>query len=228
MKNRLEAISSTTLTVCAVLVTSAYLWGQFGSGESGNSSEPAFVQNWADLGKAGILLGPDSAIVEFMAFIDFECPFCGHFFEAAEELMADFPGHVSVRYAHFPLKSHPMAMEAAVVSECAAREVGFQPIARALFEGQVSLGKRDWYGLAQAAGVSDSLSFSQCLEEEQGDAALRIEEDLAVGGNFSIAATPTVFINGWRYPAPPDAETLRQIATELVAGDWPFPGRRPR
>jgi protein-disulfide isomerase len=141
-----------------------------------------------------------------------------------EELMEELPGSVSLIYYHFPLASHRFAWGSAIAGACGAEAGRFPEITRQLFIQQDSIGVKPWTTIALEAGVTDTVSFLSCIQDSAARA--RVGADQAMGTDIEVILTPTVIINGWRFPLPPQVDSLNHYAHELVAGRSPFPHRR--
>ena len=129
---------------------------------------------------------------------------------------------MSTSFVHFPLDFHRFARPAARAAECAAAQDRFDEFADALFEKQDSLGLKPWGAYANAARVPDVLAFDRCVADTVTVA--RIENGRALGKQLDVQGTPTVLVNGWRLPMPPDSAELSSIISEVLAGKRPVQG----
>jgi protein-disulfide isomerase len=133
-----------------------------------------------------------------------------------EVLRERYPTQVTVIYRHFPLTySHPYALQAAIASECAAKEGHFKPYHDALFATADSLGTVGWSVLAVRAGIADTISFGSCVRGQQ--TIKIVQEDIRVGRSLGVRATPTFFINGKRVVGAITADSMLVIVSMLVA-----------
>lgn len=105
--------------------------------------------------------------------------------------------------------------------ECADEEDRFAEMAEELFAKQDSFGLKPWVSYAQDAGATDSARFVQCLDEDATGS--RIDQGQRLAEALAVQGTPTVIINGWRYPFAPPKEVLEEIVHEVLAGRSPFP-----
>jgi protein-disulfide isomerase len=63
--------------------------------------------------------------------------------------------------------------------------------------------------------------FQTCLGS--GDVEGRIQAGRSLADQLGITATPTVFLNGWRYPVPPTEVELSRAISAILNGAPPFP-----
>jgi protein-disulfide isomerase len=61
---------------------------------------------------------------------------------------------------------------------------------------------------------------AECAEQ-QGRFA-EIDSGLIIADRLGVRATPSVFVNGWRFPRPPTSRELSRVIGDLLAGREPF------
>jgi protein-disulfide isomerase len=136
--------------------------------------------------------GPRDAPVTIVAFLDYECPFCGRAEETLGQLRQRYPSDVRVVVKHNPLPFHKNAMDAAVAASCAFLDGGdsrFFDLHDRLFT-------------AARARVVDKLlgdegqSSAQRACREAGRAKALVERDIKLARELGASGTPTFFING--------------------------------
>ena len=143
--------------------------------------------------------GDLSAPVQLIIYDDFQCPFCAEFYDTTEEIKEFFGKKVVIAFRHFPLSFHPLAVPAALASECAAEQEKFWEMYEKLFtdnkENRMSLEqfKED----AEAVGL-DTAKFNECLDKEKYKN--KIQTHILEGGNFNVTGTPGNFVNGEPVP----------------------------
>jgi predicted DsbA family dithiol-disulfide isomerase len=173
--------------------------------------EPVNVaEHWPALLEGGHRTGPADASVVIVEFADFECPFCrGYAVETLPTIKAEYPDHVAVIYRHYPLEYHRFAFPSALAADCAGRQGQFSAMHDLLYEKQDSIGLLAWDEVARRSGVSDVAAWEAC----RADPAVReaVEADRELAKQIGATGTPTVVVNGIRYPDPPDAAALRRI-----------------
>jgi protein-disulfide isomerase len=139
--------------------------------------------------------GLASAPVTIVEFSDYECPYCGEFFqETLPLLMTNYvnKGQVRLVYRDFPMSSlHPRAMKAAEAARCAGDQQRYWEYHDALFKNQVSLEDSDLVQRALTLKL-DTAAFHRCLGSgQQVDA---IQGSVAEGQRAGVEGTPSFFI----------------------------------
>lgn len=154
---------------------------------------------------AGIPLGPQSAPVEILEFVDYSCPSCARFAGFAGKLLrqnyvetADAP----VRWVlhDFVLGSFPNSVPAAIAARCAGDQGLYWPMHDLLFSQQTS-----WYTSSSPGDVFADIasqvglemgSWRECVSE--GRHLEEIAASRKYGEQLGVGSTPTVFLNGQR------------------------------
>jgi protein-disulfide isomerase len=215
MNSRLDRLLSITLTAAAVAIVALLLRREFapasaqGQPPSTGPSIPTLTENWREMLRHGTRVGSESAPVVIVEFSDLECPFCKRFHETAlSSARARFGDKIALVFIDLPIPGHRFARPAARAAHCAGRQGRFGEYVEATFAKQDSLGLKAWTSIAVDAGVPDTSAFRSCNQETTALAV--IDSGLAVGKRFNIGATPTVFVNGWRFPVPPTDSTLNK------------------
>ncbi|MBU0670956.1 DsbA family protein, partial [Patescibacteria group bacterium] len=71
-------------------------------------------------------IGPADTKAEVIMFEDFECPYCGQFFQDKKEIINEYQDRVLFVFRNFPMESiHENAMQAALAGECANEQGKF-------------------------------------------------------------------------------------------------------
>jgi len=142
------------------------------------------------------VLGNKNAPITIIEFSDFECPFCGRFFNqtlpSIKEKYID-TGKVKLVYRDFPLSFHPNAQKAAEAAECAGEQNKFWEMHDILFEKGVSGGINSFKQYAKDLGL-DTTKFNSCLDS--GRYTNEVQKDFQDGQSYGVSGTPTFFING--------------------------------
>lgn len=142
------------------------------------------------------IAGTPGAPVQIIEYSDFECPYCGSFFNTVEQVLEDYNGKVQIAYRHFPLSFHKNAQKAGEAAECAAEQGKFWPMHDAIFELQIDgvpLNVTEYKKLGRDLAL-DTTKFETCLDS--GKMASKVTDDLAEGSAIGITGTPTSFVNG--------------------------------
>lgn len=194
-----SAATNLILVACAIAVVVILLSREVTGRGRGTQLARVQTQNdWRSYLAGGQRVGVDSASVILVEFADFQCPACRAFASVLKDVRAKYPTEFAVLYRHFPLTSiHPSATQAAVASECAARQGRFAEMHDELFARQRELADGDWPNFASAAGVPDLESFRACLVDSASRDAVRRDRDAA--RRLGASVTPTVLVDGKRF-----------------------------
>lgn len=143
--------------------------------------------------------GDLSAPVQIIIYDDFECPFCARFYDTINKVKEEFKNKVVIAFRHFPLRSHPNAVPAAMASECAAEQGKFWEMHDRIFEAnkERNLNAEQYKKDAKDLGL-EIVEFMKCFETNKYKD--RIQEQMVEGKNISVTGTPGNFINGTPYP----------------------------
>jgi len=173
--------------------------------------------------------GPKDAPISIVIFSDFECPFCA---QAGKGLFTDVlsteKDKIRLVFRNFPLAMHPWARAAAEAGVCAQRqdEKYFWEFHDYLFANQREINKQNLREkLLERATTMENFKvdeFESCLDH--GTAAAAVEQDITLGNQIGIAATPTLFVNGHRLSGyrPEQIRTLiRELTSSTQAAQQP-------
>jgi protein-disulfide isomerase len=207
-----------TVAAAAVAVAAASLHREFVATDrrvrtATATDPPTYEPNWRELVQAGVVIGSASAPVTVVEFSDLECPVCARFHTTVRDALKRFGDSVSFVFVHYPLAQHRFARNAARGAECAGQQGRFYEFVDAVYGRQDSLGLKPWPAFARQAGVRDLRAFSECMRDTQPRP--RIERGLSAGERFQVKGTPTVIVNGWRFPVPPFGVLEERIAEIL-------------
>ncbi len=167
-----------------------------GAALAGDSAAPVFV----DVENGSLpVKGDPNAPVTIVEFSDFECPFCGQFYnDSYDQIVAEYidTGKAKLYYRHLPLDFHPQARPAALASECANEQNKFWEYHDKLFESQAqfSAATTDTFVTwATEIGINGD-QFRTCLETEKY--AANVDKDATDAAAAQASGTPTFYING--------------------------------
>ncbi|MEK7464963.1 MAG: DsbA family protein [Patescibacteria group bacterium] len=201
-------IVPSSIVVAGVIVAAAvvYVGGGFGPKGSGNSATagggaPNQTQSGgqtpADLSDDDPVLGNPDAPVTMIEFSDFQCPFCGRFWQQTlPAIKAKYieTGTVKFVYRDFPISSiHSEAEKAAEAGECADEQGKFWEYHDRIFQGQDELGEASLKRWAAELGLN-AAQFNTCLDS--GKYTDEVAKDFQDGQAAGVTGTPTFFING--------------------------------
>ena len=202
-------VALAAITIAGVAVRREY-FREDGRIGSTRPTSPILLENWRRVLRLD--RNSDSSAVSVVVVSDLECPFCRKFHLSLRDVLRRTKVPVTFEFVHFPLPQHRFALPAARAAEC-ARDVGkFDSFVDLVFELQDSLGLKSWGAYARDAGISDTLRIVRCANETSVPA--RIAEGIGVAKEVNIVGTPTVFVDGWRYPVPP-YDSLEQVISAV-------------
>jgi protein-disulfide isomerase len=158
-------------------------------------------------------LGPASAKVTVVEFLDYECPYCHRVQDVVEQLLAQNKG--KIRFVHREyLIGKPRSLEAARASRCAGEQGKFWEYHRSLLT-QPDMSDASLNRKAATLGLNAG-SFSTCLASDRYDAS--IHQATEHGASLGVSGTPTFFINGRRLVGVRPVESFQQVIDEELKG----------
>lgn len=162
------------------------------------------------------VLGSATAPITIIEFSDYQCPFCGRFYnDAFKKINEQYikTGKAKLVYRDFPLEFHQFAQKAAEASECAHEQGKFWEYNEKLFENQQSLDIDSLKRYAQDLSL-DSGKFNSCLDS--GKMANEVKKDANDGAKAGVSGTPTFFVNGVQLVGAQPFEAFEQIITQQL------------
>ncbi len=168
--------------------------------------------------------GEASAPITLLEFSDYECPHCASEAPILRDIEREFGDRLRVIHMHFPISFHQHAVPAARAAYAAGKQGKFWEYHDMLFANQSALEPDNFVQYAQRVGL-DVTRFRADSAATDSEAA--VARDRREGERLQIEATPTIFINGRRWPSAlhPDRAQLREwINDELeLRGQPPVP-----
>ncbi len=148
-------------------------------------------------------MGSKDAPITMVEFADFQCPFCKEFHDKAlGKIKSEYvdSGIVKFYFLHFPfLGSESNA--AAAAAECARQQNKFWEFHDLLYknQGMENGGAFEDKALLKLAGQLELNldKFNSCRANPK--TAEAVKQQLDIGQQHGVEATPTVFINGAKY-----------------------------
>lgn len=146
-------------------------------------------------------LGPKDALVTIVEFSDFQCSYCGKFYDETLILIREaYPDQVKFVYRDFPIFGEDSA-RAAMAGECADEQGKFWEMHNYLFDTHkeaepITMDQTTLVSIAGELGM-DTDSFAECLSSER-----YMEEVLAdyqTAQQYGFRGTPGFVINGVVY-----------------------------
>ncbi|HWZ28036.1 MAG TPA: thioredoxin domain-containing protein [Gemmatimonadales bacterium] len=172
----------------------------------------------------GYLLGPDSAPVKVVEFVDYECPICAMFATVQFPTIRDQlikTGKVQWRLRDYPLPptTHRWSHLAADAVACASEQGKAWEMVDALFNThdwalQSSNPTSVFRGLAQGVGINTT-TWDACVSADRY--AGRIQASLNQGDALGVGGTPTIFIDGNMLKERPTSDLLQHVVDSLIA-----------
>jgi cyclophilin family peptidyl-prolyl cis-trans isomerase/protein-disulfide isomerase len=165
--------------------------------------------------------GPEDALITFIEYADFQCPYCSVASENLRALLEKYPDDVRIVYRHFPLASiHDKAIPAAQAAEAAGLqgEEAFWDMHDLLYETQAewsaySVEEFDSWVVDAAAEMG--LDPAQFAADYVSEAIVNLAEAAWIDGQaLGLDGTPYIKVNSL-YNARADARTLT-IYVELL------------
>jgi len=162
--------------------------------------------------------GPATAPITIVIFSDFQCPYCKDQAKTLSDVQKEFGSKVRLVFKHQPLppRFHPRAEPAAQLAIEARSQKGdaaFWKAHDALFSSSPRLEDADLAEVARAIGL-DPGAASRAVSSHKHNASL--EEDQLLGDRVGVRATPTVFINGFKFEGAQPIEFFRAIIPAVM------------
>jgi protein-disulfide isomerase len=160
--------------------------------------------------------GSPEALVTFVDFSDYQCPFCGRANTTVQQLKKDYGSKLRLVMKEFPLTTiHPMAKGAALAAVAAGMQGKYWEMHDKLFANQTALQPAALEGYARDIGL-DLARFQADMADPRTAAIIERDTDLA--GSLGVTGTPAAFVNGRRLAggAAP-IETFKALIDEELA-----------
>jgi protein-disulfide isomerase len=150
-------------------------------------------------------LGPAAAPAQLVVFSSFQCPGCRALSGELYGLQRRFPSQLRIVFKHFPLGKEcndavksdlqPLACAAARAAVSAHQQDRFWSFHDALFASNLKGGETALGEIAASVGLDQS-QFDQVRSAAHVDEQIR--EDVQLGSQLGVDATPALFLNGRR------------------------------
>jgi protein-disulfide isomerase len=142
--------------------------------------------------------GPADAPVLLVEFSDLQCPHCKEAQPTLNRLMNE-DKNVRLVYQNFPLPAHDWAAKAAAYADCVADKSkdDFWKFIENIYDSQseitASNADEKLNAMVDQLGLKSS-DISACAVKPES--VTRVEQSVALGKEFGVNSTPTMFING--------------------------------
>lgn len=195
-----------SIIVAAILISGSIIY-LVGASKTGTGNTGNYTASVSDALKKetsnDVILGDPKAPVTVIEYGDYQCPYCGRFFETTEQSIRQTyiaSGKVKMVFRDFQFlgAESTLAGEAAA---CAKEQGKFWAYHDAIYQAEIKDGKEGngnlnrslFLQLAQNAGL-DVNKFTSCYDSSKyEDAVKKATEDAA---SLGINSTPTLFVNG--------------------------------
>jgi protein-disulfide isomerase len=169
--------------------------------------------------------GPSTALVEIVAFGDFQNP---AYVEGAQSLAAlrdTFGDKIRIVFKSLPAANQPIPIGAAVAAQCAKEQDQFWPYHDALLRHPMRLDADILKREATTLGLNRRI-FDACFEGDHARAVVNRAIDEA--GRYGLHAAPRYFVNGRPVTAPAPFTVLKPLVEEelLLKSRSPSPSAR--
>lgn len=166
------------------------------------------------------VLGPASAKVTIVEFLDPACGACRAFAPVVKQVQFLYPDEVRVvvRLADF----HPGSAEAIGILLSAQRQHRFEEVLTALFDRQEEWASHEApnvgaaWGIAAAAGLDVSAARKHAASKEVADHLRQEHEDITA---LKVERTPTFYVNGKLLEEFGPEQLMKLVKSEVNAAD---------
>lgn len=162
------------------------------------------------------VLGPASAPVTVVEFLDPECEYCRAAFPVVKALLDEYPGEIRLVVRYLPL--HGNSLLAVQATEAAGEQGKYAEMQELLFERQPEWGEKDesqeeLFGeYARELGL-DVDRFTAAMENP--DYREKAERDQADAAALGVRGTPTFFVDG-KWISEPSYKALKAAIDEVL------------
>ncbi|MCL5407104.1 MAG: DsbA family protein [Patescibacteria group bacterium] len=178
--------------VIAIGVISLIAWAIVTS-QSNKKVEPN--TNFAEIKSDDQIKGSKDALITFIEYSDFQCPYCVRFHPVMEKVIDKYSGKARWVYRHFPLNFHKNAKIAAEAAEAAGEQGKFwefsAKIAQNSQQDGTGLNKVDLEKYAEELGL-DIAKFNNAIN--QGKYKEKVEADYNSGISAGVQGTPSLYM----------------------------------
>jgi len=137
----------------------------------------------------------EEALVTFVEFSDFQCPFCNKAMPTLDKLRENYGDKVRFVFKHRPLKFHKKAEPAAKAAYAAKQQGKFWEIHGLMFENQKKIknGDEPFVGFAEELGLNVE-QFKKDMNSEAAQEA--VDSDTKIAQEVGANGTPNFWVNG--------------------------------
>ena len=157
--------------------------------------------------------GPDTALVTVIAFSDFQCPFSKRSADSMEQLLKEYNGKLRYVFKHYPLGFHKWAKQASYAAVAAGKQGKFWEYYAKLYTDVRNINEELIVRYAEELRLNMD-KFN--ADRKSNETVERVKKDIALGENFGVRGTPTLFINGTRMVGANSVKLKASIAEHLA------------
>jgi protein-disulfide isomerase len=159
-------------------------------------------------------VGPESAPVTLVEFLDYQCPYCHKAQEVVDQVLARYQGRVRFVHRDF-LLGRPRSLPAARAARCAGEQGKFWEYHRDLLTRPGDMSDADL--MARAASLKlEAAAFAACVGSDRHDQV--IQQAVEDGHALGITGTPTFFVNGRRLVGAQPLERFQELMDAELKG----------
>jgi protein-disulfide isomerase len=138
-------------------------------------------------------IGPQDALVVVVEFSDYMCPACRKAHKIAIRIKKKYKDRIKWVFKDFPLEQHVGAKKMAEAAHCANDQGKFWQYQDLLFSLKNGFGSKEVKIYARQLGL-DEEEFEECISNRHYRS--KVEENVKIGREIGVSATPTFIING--------------------------------
>ena len=148
--------------------------------------------------------GPDGAVVTFIEWADFQCPYCSEVAPLLKKLADAYPKDVQIVYRHFPLPTHDKSVITVEATEAAGAQGKFWEMEALLFEKQA-----EWTDQSAEAMRATLTQYAEQLkldvarfnaDLDAGKYTAKATSAQALAQQLGLPGTPFLLINQQPWP----------------------------
>lgn len=155
------------------------------------------VDNPHEITEEDHTLGPSDAPITLVEYGDFQCPHCAQAHPVVKNILDEHEGDVQFVYRHYHVTQPNLTtLNASRTAVAAKRQDQFWEMHDLLFERQDEWGQDpDASQMFRDYAEELSLDMDQ-FEQDFEEAQSRVERDVSIAQQLSVASTPTFYLNG--------------------------------
>lgn len=171
-----------------------------------------------------VILGKPEAPVAIVAFEDFQCPFCGQYFDETESQIRTAyvaTGQAKLVYRHLAFLG-PESIASAAASECAKDQGKFWEYHDAIFNAEIADGQEQNGNLKRSLFMQlaksiklDETAFGKCIDSKKYDDYVA-QQTKDAGIRYGVNSTPTIFVNDQKIEGAYPFATFQQIIDGIL------------